>query len=55
VLEGALDITLGEECYQLRRGDCLAMVLDRPIMFHNPTQKPTRYAVVIVSQFATRR
>jgi transcriptional regulator with XRE-family HTH domain len=55
VLEGALEITLGEECYQLRKGDCLAMLLDRPIMFHNPTQKPTRYAVVIASQFPTRR
>ncbi len=56
VLDGALDITLGEEeRYELRKGDCLAMVLDRPIMFHNPMQKPTRYAVVIVSQYPARR
>jgi transcriptional regulator with XRE-family HTH domain len=55
VLEGAIDITLGNECYQLRRGDCLAMQLDRPIVFHNPTGKPTRYAVVTASQPPTRR
>jgi uncharacterized cupin superfamily protein len=49
VLEGAIDVTLGEERHRLREGDCLAMQLDRPTMFHNPTRKPTRYAVVIAS------
>ena len=47
VLEGAIDITLGVERHRLREGDCLAMQLDRPTMFHNPTRKPARYAVVI--------
>jgi transcriptional regulator with XRE-family HTH domain len=47
ILQGAMDITVGEECYRLRRGDCLAMQLGRPTMFHNPTRKPARYAVVI--------
>src|SRR5882724_508701 len=41
VLEGAIDITLGVERHRLREGDCLAMQLDRPTMFHNPTRKPT--------------
>jgi mannose-6-phosphate isomerase-like protein (cupin superfamily) len=49
VLEGAIDITLGSERHRLRQGDCLAMALDRPTMFHNPTRKPARYAVVMVS------
>jgi transcriptional regulator with XRE-family HTH domain len=50
VLEGEMDVTLGEESYRLREGDCLAMQLDRPTMFHNPTRQPARYAVVIASE-----
>ena len=55
VLEGAIDVTLGAERHRLREGDCLAMQLDRPTMFHNPTRKPTRYAVVIASDTSPRR
>jgi transcriptional regulator with XRE-family HTH domain len=55
VLEGAIDITLGENRHRLREGDCLAMQLDRPTMFHNPTRKPARYAVVIASDMDSRR
>jgi hypothetical protein len=55
VLEGALDITLGVVRHRSREGDCLAMQLDRPTMFHNPTRKPARYAVVIASDTPSRR
>lgn len=55
VLEGTMDVTLGEERHRLREGDCLAMWLDRPTMFHNPTRKPARYAVVIASEGPARR
>jgi transcriptional regulator with XRE-family HTH domain len=55
VLEGCIDIAWGEERYRLRDGDCLAMTLDRPIMFHNPTRKPARYAVVLASEPTARR
>lgn len=55
VLEGEMDVTLGADCYRLREGDCLAMQLDRPTMFHNPTRKPARYAVVIASEPPARR
>ena len=55
VLEGAIDVTVGAERHRLREGDCLAMQLDRPTMFHNPTRKPTRYAVVIASDVPWRR
>src|SRR5213593_1381185 len=47
VLEGAIDVTLGVERHRLREGDCLAIELDHPTIFHNPTRKATRYAVVI--------
>ena len=55
VLEGAIDIRLGSERHRLRQGDCLAMELDRPTMFHNPTRKPARYAVVMASSVSSRR
>jgi transcriptional regulator with XRE-family HTH domain len=55
VLEGVIDVTLGADCYRLRQGDCLAMQLDRPTMFHNPTRNPARYAVVIASEPPARR
>jgi len=55
VLEGAIDVTLGVERHRLREGDCLAMRLDRPTMFHNPTRKRARYAVVIAPETASRR
>jgi transcriptional regulator with XRE-family HTH domain len=55
VLEGTIDVTLGGERHRLHEGDCLAMQLDRPTMFHNPTRKPARYAVVIASDTQVRR
>jgi transcriptional regulator with XRE-family HTH domain len=54
VLEGTIDVTVGLQRHRLRAGDCLAMELDRPTMFHNPTRRSTRYAVVIASE-ASRR
>jgi len=54
VLEGTIDVTVGADRHRLRDGDCLAMQLDRPTMFHNPTRKPARYVVVIASD-PTRR
>jgi quercetin dioxygenase-like cupin family protein len=49
VLEGAIDVTVGADAYELRAGDCLAFVLDRPTAYRNRTRKPARYAVVIVA------
>jgi len=49
VLEGAIDITIGADRHRLREGDCLAMQLDRPILFHNSTRRRARYAVVIAA------
>jgi transcriptional regulator with XRE-family HTH domain len=55
VLAGAIDVTVGAERHRLRRGDCLAMQLDRPTIFHNPTRKPARYAVVLASEAPAKR
>jgi len=55
VLEGAIEVTVGEERHSLRVGDCLAMRLDRPVVFHNATRNPARYAVVIASATPSKR
>lgn len=55
MLEGSIAITLGDEQHRLNAGDCLAMVLDRPMSYHNPTRKPARYAVVITTETAPWR
>lgn len=55
VLEGAIDISLGDAQYSLKEGDCLAMRLDRPTTFSNPFRKAARYVVAITtSAFATK-
>jgi transcriptional regulator with XRE-family HTH domain len=55
MLEGAIDITVGVDRHRLREGDCLGMQLDRPILFHNPTRRRARYAVVIAPEVTWRR
>jgi len=49
ILQGMIEIVLGDERFELSAGDCLAMVLDRPITYHNPTPRPARYCVVVVA------
>ncbi|MBI3197024.1 MAG: helix-turn-helix transcriptional regulator, partial [Rhodospirillales bacterium] len=39
VLQGAIEVTLGRERFDLGAGDCMAMVLDQPIAYHNPTSR----------------
>jgi transcriptional regulator with XRE-family HTH domain len=50
VLDGAIQVTVGSNSHELRKGDCMANVLDRPIMFYNPTHKTTRYLVVLTAE-----
>ena len=47
VLEGRIHLTLGEATHRLDAGDCLAMRLGGPIVFHNPTGEATRYVVAL--------
>jgi transcriptional regulator with XRE-family HTH domain len=49
VLEGAMTLTLGGTCHRLEAGDCLALHVDGPIEFRNPTRRAARYAVVIAT------
>jgi transcriptional regulator with XRE-family HTH domain len=50
VLDGDIEVSVGDDRHQLRTGDCLAFILDRPTAFRNRTRKTARYAVVIVGQ-----
>ncbi len=49
VLAGEIVITVGDREHRLGVGDCLAMLLDGPIGFHNPGIAPARYAVVLTA------
>jgi transcriptional regulator with XRE-family HTH domain len=50
VQEGSIDVTVGDERRRLQAGDCLALVLDQPLLYHNPTRKTARYAVVLATE-----
>ncbi len=49
VLEGTIEVTVGDARHRLGAGDCLALVLDRPLTYYNPARVTARYAVVIVT------
>jgi transcriptional regulator with XRE-family HTH domain len=50
LIEGAMEVSIGDTMWTLAAGDCLAMRLDQPIAYHNPTDKPARYLVSLVTQ-----
>ena len=50
MIDGAMSITVGDTTWRLEAGDCLAMTLDAPIVFHNPGAREARYLVALVSQ-----
>ncbi len=49
VLDGSIDVTVGTVPHRLRTGDCLALVLDQPVTYHNPSRRTARYLVAIAS------
>jgi transcriptional regulator with XRE-family HTH domain len=55
VLAGRIEITFGDDTYELAAGDCFAMQLDRPMAYRNRTERPARYAVVLVAEPAPAR
>jgi transcriptional regulator with XRE-family HTH domain len=48
MIEGVMEMTVGEAHWRLETGDCLTMRLDCPIVFRNPTREPARYLVALV-------
>jgi len=49
LIEGVMEITTGGTAWRLEAGDCLAMQLDSPTVFHNPGKKAARYLVALVT------
>lgn len=49
LIEGRMDLTVGDTTWPLAAGDCLAMRLDQPIVFHNPGAQPARYLVALTT------
>jgi len=50
LIEGRMEVTVGATLWTLAPGDCLAMRLDQPIAWHNPTDQTARYLVALVTQ-----
>lgn len=49
VIEGSLELSVGAKIWRLDAGDCLAMQLDKPIVYRNPNRKPARYVVALAT------
>lgn len=47
VIEGEIEVSVGPDTHRLAEGDCLAMRLDAPTTYRNPTRKRARYLVVL--------
>ncbi len=45
MLSGSMVVTLDGQRHELHAGDCLAMRVDQPIIFHNPQAQAARYLV----------
>jgi len=50
VLDGSMEVTVGDVTHRLGEDDCLAMRLEAPITFRNRSRKPARYAVVLSTE-----
>jgi mannose-6-phosphate isomerase-like protein (cupin superfamily) len=55
MLEGTMEITVGDSSWRLKAGDCLAMRLDSPTVFRNPTRQRARYLVALTTSPANER
>ena len=53
VMEGRIDVELGDQRHSLHPGDCLAMRLDQPLIFSNPGSQTARYVVAICDLSST--
>lgn len=47
LFEGEMEMTTGDAVYRLQPGDCLFMPVGEGHVFHNPTEYPARYCVVL--------
>lgn len=50
IIDGKLELTVGDTVWELGPGDCLAMKVDQPIAYYNPGERAVRYLVTLVTQ-----
>jgi transcriptional regulator with XRE-family HTH domain len=50
VLDGTVEVSVGNVTYRLGQDDCLAMKLDQPTAFRNPTRRVARYIAVLAPE-----
>ena len=55
VLEGRIEVTVGNVTHRLERDDCLALELDEPTVFRNRTRSPSRHVVVLSTERTAAR
>jgi transcriptional regulator with XRE-family HTH domain len=51
ILDGGIELTVGDVTHRLEAGDCIAMRLDRRVAFHNPSDRDARYVVALATDF----
>jgi transcriptional regulator with XRE-family HTH domain len=49
MIDGTMEVTVGETVWRLAAGDCLAMRLDDAIVWRNPGRRDARYLVALVT------
>jgi len=49
MIDGVMEIGVGDTLWRLDAGDCLAMQLDQPIVYRNPGRQPARYLVALAT------
>lgn len=54
LFEGDLEMTVGDVVHRLQPGDCLFMPVGEGHIFHNPSDRPARYSVVLDRGAQTR-
>ena len=47
IIDGVIEMTVGQDIWQLETGDCLAMRLDGAISYRNPTDRTAHYLVAL--------
>jgi transcriptional regulator with XRE-family HTH domain len=47
LFEGVLEMAIGDTVHTLHPGDCLFMDIGDAFEFHNPSDRPARYAVIL--------
>lgn len=53
IIEGRMEVTAGNDRWDLETGDCLAMKLDCPVVYRNTSRKPARYLVALSKPLAS--